>query len=118
MKMYCVYDKKAEVMNPPFTQDNNAFALRQFQIMVNRPGTDENINILNMYASDFALLYLGDFDQKSCKFTPADPVVTLSTGDELLTPPPILIKYKYGCYLPAFAYCDILTKGKLCISHH
>nr|DAD57126.1 MAG TPA: hypothetical protein [Bacteriophage sp.] len=23
MKMYCIYDKKGELMNPPFTQANN-----------------------------------------------------------------------------------------------
>ena len=33
MKVYCIYDRKAELMNPPFVQPNNAMALRQFQIM-------------------------------------------------------------------------------------
>ena len=39
MKMYCIYDKKGELMNPPFTQANNAMAIRQFQMMINQPSS-------------------------------------------------------------------------------
>jgi hypothetical protein len=41
MKLYCIYDRKGELMNPPFVQQNNAMALRQFQIMVNQPSTSD-----------------------------------------------------------------------------
>lgn len=116
MKMYCIYDRKAEFMNPPFVQENNALAIRQFQIMVNRQGHEDNVNILNMYASDFTLMYLGEFDPKTMKFIAAEPVTLLSTGNEVLTPPPILIQYSYSCRLPALSNCAILTLGKLCIT--
>nr|DAQ17809.1 MAG TPA: DNA binding protein [Microviridae sp.] len=86
MKIYCIYDKKGELMNPPFTQANNAMAIRQFQMMINQPSTPERSNIIHDYASDFALYYLGEFDEKTCQFTAEWPVVLLSNADELLTP--------------------------------
>jgi hypothetical protein len=49
MKLYCIYDRKGELMNPPFVQQNNAMALRQFQIMVNQPSTSERSNIIHDY---------------------------------------------------------------------
>ena len=39
MNLYCIYDRKAELCNPPFTMPNNAMAIRNFQMQVNRPGT-------------------------------------------------------------------------------
>ena len=53
MKIYCIYDRKAELMNPPFVQPNNAMALRQFQIMVNQPSTPERTNVIHDYHEDF-----------------------------------------------------------------
>jgi hypothetical protein len=47
MKLYCIYDRKGELMNPPFVQQNNAMAIRQFQIMVNQPSTPERSNIIH-----------------------------------------------------------------------
>jgi hypothetical protein len=85
MKMYCIYDRKGELMNPPFTQANNAMAIRQFQLMANQPSSPERSNIIHDYASDFALYYLGEFDDKSCAFKPEWPTVLLANADELLT---------------------------------
>ena len=88
MKLYCIYDRKGELMNPPFTQQNNAMAIRQFQIMVNQPSTPERSNIIHDYHEDFVLMYLGEFDDKTCVFSPQSPTLLLSTATELLTPPP------------------------------
>lgn len=86
MKIYAIYDKKGELMNPPFTQQNNAMAIRQFQTLVNQPSTAGQTNILHNYAGDFSLYYLGEFEEKSCKFTQEWPIVLLADADELLTP--------------------------------
>mgnify|MGYP004687606509 FL=1 len=86
MKLYCIYDRKGELMNPPFVQQNNAMAIRQFQIMVNQPSTPERSNIIHDYHEDFVLMYLGEFDDKTCVFSPQDPTLLLSTATELLTP--------------------------------
>lgn len=88
MKIYCIYDRKAELMNPPFTQQNNAMAIRQFQIMVNQPSTPDRSNIIHDYHEDFVLMYLGEFNDKTCEFSPQNPTLLLSTATELLTPPP------------------------------
>jgi hypothetical protein len=92
MKLYCIYDRKGELMNPPFTQQNNAMAIRQFQIMVNQPSTPERSNIIHDYHEDFVLMYLGEFDDKTCAFSPQSPALLLSTATELLTPPPEGVK--------------------------
>lgn len=86
MKLYCIYDRKAELMNPPFVQPNNAMALRQFQIMVNQASTPERTNVIHDYHEDFCLMYLGEFDDKTCAFSPQKPTLVLSTASELLTP--------------------------------
>lgn len=87
MKLYCIYDRKAELMNPPFVQPNNAMALRQFQIMVNQASTPERTNVIHDYHEDFVLMYLGEFDDKTCAFSPQNPTLLLSTASELLTTP-------------------------------
>jgi hypothetical protein len=68
MKLYCIYDRKGELMNPPFVQQNNAMAIRQFQIMVNQPSTSERSNIIHDYHEDFVLMYLGEFDDNTHTF--------------------------------------------------
>lgn len=108
MKLYCIYDRKAELMNPPFVQQNNAMAIRQFQIMVNQPSTPERSNIIHDYHEDFVLMYLGEFDDKTCAFSPQSPTLLLSTATELLTPPPRLLKCNCSVRLPAFLFCGIL----------
>lgn len=92
MKVYCIYDRKAELMNPPFVQPNNAMALRQFQIMVNQASTPERTNVIHDYHEDFVLMYLGEFDDKTCTFSPQNPTLLLSTASELLTPPSDTVK--------------------------
>ena len=92
MKLYCIYDRKGELMNPPFIQPNNAMAIRQFQIMVNQPSTPERSNIIHDYHEDFVLMYLGDFDDKTCVFSPQSPTLLLSTATELLTSSPEVAK--------------------------
>ena len=87
MKLYCIYDRKAELMNPPFVQPNNAMALRQFQIMVNQASTPERTNVIHDYHEDFVLMYLGEFNDKTCAFSPQKPTLVLSTASELLTTP-------------------------------
>lgn len=115
MKLYCIYDRKGELMNPPFTQQNNAMAIRQFQIMVNQPSTPERSNIIHDYHEDFVLMYLGEFDDKTCEFTPQVPSLLLSTATELLTPPPRQLKYDCNVRLPAFLFRGIMLTRQVVI---
>ena len=118
MKLYCIYDRKGELMNPPFVQQNNAMAIRQFQIMVNQPSTPERSNIIHDYHEDFVLMYLGEFNDKTCEFSPQNPTLLLSTATELLTPPPRLLKCNCSVRLPAFSFCDILLTRQVVLSQH
>lgn len=115
MKLYCIYDRKGELMNPPFVQQNNAMAIRQFQIMVNQPSTPERSNIIHDYHEDFVLMYLGEFNDKTCEFSPQNPTLLLSTATELLTPPPRLLKCSYKVRLPAFQCCGIMLTRQVVI---
>lgn len=116
MRLYCIYDRKGELMNPPFIQQNNAMAIRQFQIMVNQPSTPDRSNIIHDYHEDFVLMYLGEFDDKTCLFSPQNPTLLLSTATELLTPPPRLLKCSYKVRLPAFRCCGIILTRQVVIS--
>ena len=118
MKLYCIYDRKGELMNPPFVQQNNAMAIRQFQIMVNQPSTPDRSNIIHDYHEDFVLMYLGEFDDKTCVFSPQNPTLLLSTATELLTPPPRLLKCNCNVRLPAFSLCGILQSRQVVIPQH
>ena len=117
MKLYCIYDRKGELMNPPFTQQNNAMAIRQFQIMVNQPSTPERSNIIHDYHEDFVLMYLGEFDDKTCVFSPQNPTLLLSTATELLTPPWRVLKCNCNVRLPAFSFRGILHIRQVVIPH-
>lgn len=88
MKLYCIYDRNAELANQPFVMPNNAMAIRNFQIQVNQPSTPAKPNVIGMYPDDFALYYLGEMDDKTCVIQQEIPSVLLSTAKELLTPPP------------------------------
>lgn len=116
MKLYCIYDRKGELMNPPFVQQNNAMAIRQFQIMVNQASTPERSNIIHDYHEDFVLMYLGEFDDKTCQFSPQNPTLLLSTATELLTPPWRVLKCSCIVRLPAFKCCDIILTRQVVIS--
>lgn len=64
MEFYAVYDKKAMCFFPPFTTENNVQAIRGIDEAVNSSGS-----VLNRYPDDFALYYLGDFDNKKGKIS-------------------------------------------------
>lgn len=80
MKMYTVYDRKGELMSPPFPAQNNGLAIRQFSMMCKAPGNTERPNLLAEYPEDFALFYIGEYDEKSMKYTEEYPAVLLSSA--------------------------------------
>ena len=87
MKLYCVYDRRAELANPPFSFPNNALAIRNFALQVNASNSPDRPNVLALYPDDFALYYIGEMDDKTCELITHSPSVLLSTAKELLTPP-------------------------------
>lgn len=59
MKMYSVYDKKGCLFSPPFSAPHNAAAVRMF---VDLSGDSQST--INKFPDDFALYYLGDFNEE------------------------------------------------------
>lgn len=62
MLIYAVYDKKGCFYMPPFTVENKIIAIRGLEQEVNTSGS-----VLNRYPEDFALYFLGEFDNKKGK---------------------------------------------------
>lgn len=65
LKIYAVYDKKAMVYAPPFFVNTAIEAVRAFGELVS-----DGRSTVAKYPSDFALYWLGDFDDCSGSFIP------------------------------------------------
>ena len=63
--VYCLYDKKAAIYTAPFTEKNDATAVRLVQGLLANRGSN-----ISQYPEDFDLYYLGDFDPEDGQLTP------------------------------------------------
>lgn len=63
MKVFSVYDSKAQGYLPPFFCVNAAVALRSFQSAVQDSGHD-----FHRYSGDYTLFELGEWDSENGKF--------------------------------------------------
>lgn len=68
--IYSIYDIVAETFNTPFPSLNNATAIRDFETSV----------IKEQHKNDYALYYLGTYDQDNGKLEGPDNPVRLITG--------------------------------------
>lgn len=60
MKLFCVYDVKANIYMQPFPEQSTISALRGFELAVNGKET-----IFSKFPDDFCLMELADFDQQT-----------------------------------------------------
>ena len=58
MKMYSVYDSKAQAYGLPFHQRTNGEALRSFADLSN-----DNQSTVSKHPEDYTLFFLGEFDE-------------------------------------------------------
>lgn len=79
MKVYSVFDSKATAFLQPFFAVNRAVALRSFARAVNEEGSD-----FHLYAGDYTLFELGEWDQMSGKFVAGDVMENLGIGSQYL----------------------------------
>lgn len=79
LEIYSVYDSKAKAFIPPFFLHNKDVALRHFTDTVN----DKNSSI-NKNPGDYALFYLGIFDDNTGEFSDTLKEV-IANGIELIT---------------------------------
>lgn len=81
LKVYTVYDSKAEAYLQPFFSQSKGVAIRSFQEAVR----DEKSNI-SKYPEDFTLFELGEYDDANSKFNLHDTPQSLGVAVEFLTP--------------------------------
>lgn len=79
LRVYSIYDEKAEEFSPPFFQPNHRLAQR----MVTETAKG-NGNMLNAYPEDFKLYFLGTFDNSTGKIEREDMPVLVMAVKEML----------------------------------
>lgn len=77
MKIFCVYDSKAETYGTPFFMENKGVALRGFQDVANDSSTQ-----ICKYPEDFTLFELGSFDPLTAKFVLSSTPTSLGVAIE------------------------------------
>lgn len=75
MKIFSVYDSKAEAFLPPFFAPTTAVGIRNFEGAANDSGHQ-----FFRFAADYTLFELGSWDERSCKFDLADSHTNLGTA--------------------------------------
>lgn len=81
MRLYSIYDEKAEAFAPPFVAHNDMLALRTFEGTVNNDDFP-----LKKYPSDFHLYYLGSVGDVDGRFyidSPDDGMIPKRIGSAL-----------------------------------
>ncbi len=82
LKIYSVFDSKAEAFLQPFYQTTVGLAVRAFETAANEEGHQ-----FQKYAGDYTLFELGEFDQSSGHFTIHTAPVNLGTAITYLNTP-------------------------------
>ena len=63
LRLYSIYDSKAEQFSPPQVYHNDMLALRAFEGLVN----DDN-TLINSYPEDFSLHYIGNLGDSDGRY--------------------------------------------------
>ena len=79
IKIYTVYDLKAEAYLPPFFMQNNGTAIRSFADAVNKEGHE-----FNAHPEDYVLFEIGEYDDKKAQITQGDANIALGNAVEYL----------------------------------
>ncbi len=77
MKIYTVYDSKAEAYMQPFYQKTAGLALRDFQAAANSEKSS-----ISQHPADFTLFEIGSYDERTGKVQPLDAFANLGTALE------------------------------------
>lgn len=78
LKMFTVYDSKAETYLRPFSMLTTGEAIRGFITTLNDPQTE-----YCKYPADFTLFEIGTFDESMCVITPYSKLENLGNGINL-----------------------------------
>lgn len=81
LKIYSVYDSKAQAYLPMFTVRSHGEAVRQFTDLANNKQT-----AVNKYPEDFSLMELGSFDDNTGTIDALDAPKNLGLAREYIIP--------------------------------
>lgn len=79
LKVFTIYDSKAEAYLQPFFMQSTGQALRAFEDSVNDPNHQ-----FNKHAADFTLFELGTYDDQTAIFSTFQAKKSLTCGNEIL----------------------------------
>ena len=79
IKMFSLYDSKAEVFGVPFFMNATGLAVRAFTDLVNDPKSAPS-----RYPSDFSLFELGSFDDSKALYSPLQAPLCLGVGSSFV----------------------------------
>ena len=79
LKIFSIYDSKAEAYNSPFYMQTQSLAIRAF--------TDEANNLdsqIGKHPADFTLFYMGEYDDHTASFNLEDTKISLGVASEFV----------------------------------
>jgi len=81
LKVFSVYDSKAEAFLTPFFSGTTATALRSFEAACNDPQHD-----FLKYGADYTLFEIGSWDSSKGVLIPLQALVSLGLANQFLSP--------------------------------
>lgn len=81
LKIYSIRDSKAEIFNTPFYQKTHGEAERNFRSLVN-----DDKSQVHKYPEDYALWYLGEYDDNTGAFQTLDQPQHILNAVQVLMP--------------------------------
>lgn len=80
LKMYAVRDGAAQVFMRPFPSQSDGVAIRDFTTAVNEPNRESQ---LYMHPEDFDLYVVGEWDNETGMFAPAEVPSQIARGKQV-----------------------------------
>lgn len=81
MKVFSIYDGKAQAFAAPFFMPTIGMAVRAFTELVN-----DKASTVNRYPSDFTLFQVGEFDEQKGIFQNVSPHINLGLASGFVVP--------------------------------
>jgi hypothetical protein len=79
MKIFSIYDSKAEAYNSPFYMQTQSLAIRAFTDEANNESSQ-----IGKHPADFTLFYMGEYDDHTASFNLEDTKISLGVASEFV----------------------------------
>ena len=79
LKIFSIYDSKAEMYHQPFYMQTQSMAVRQFLDMANDSET-----MIGKHPEDYTLFYVGEYDDHTASFNLEDTKISLGVASEFV----------------------------------